>query len=279
MPGGGAPGRRRLGAAGRPGRRARPRRAGADAVLAASSWWRSWRPTTRPAWCSRWPTSSPPRAAAPRVRPSSPTPCKPLPSSIWPWSRPAPTWSRSVRTRWAARSAWARWPSTPTRRSRRASTAGARSASGAAGPRTWRVPWAWPPPCASPQPSGRRPPSGWRRSGIGWRPGCSTRCPRRTARCRRASPCSRATSTCACRASSARSCWWRSAPEGVCVSGGSSCASGALEPSHVLAAMGVPAELAQGALRFSLGSRTTDADVDRALSVVPAAVASLRIRA
>ena len=67
--------------------------------------------------------------------------------------------------------------------------------------------------------------------------------------------------------------------EGVCVSGGSSCASGALEPSHVLAAMGVPADLAEGALRFSLGSRTTDADVDRALSVVPAAVASLRIRA
>jgi cysteine desulfurase len=67
--------------------------------------------------------------------------------------------------------------------------------------------------------------------------------------------------------------------ESVCVSGGSSCASGALEPSHVLAAMGVPADLARGALRFSLGSRTTDADVDRALSVVPAAVASLRIRA
>ncbi len=67
--------------------------------------------------------------------------------------------------------------------------------------------------------------------------------------------------------------------EGVCVSGGSSCASGALEPSHVLAAMGVPADLAEGAIRFSLGSRTSEADVDRALSVVPAAVASLRIRA
>jgi cysteine desulfurase len=67
--------------------------------------------------------------------------------------------------------------------------------------------------------------------------------------------------------------------EAVCVSGGSSCASGALEPSHVLAAMGLSADLAQGALRFSLGSGTTDADVERALSVVPAAVASLRIRA
>jgi cysteine desulfurase len=67
--------------------------------------------------------------------------------------------------------------------------------------------------------------------------------------------------------------------EGVCASGGSSCASGALEPSHVLAAMGVPSDLARGAIRFSLGGRTSDADVDRALSVVPAAVASLRIRA
>jgi cysteine desulfurase len=64
--------------------------------------------------------------------------------------------------------------------------------------------------------------------------------------------------------------------EGICVSGGSSCASGALEPSHVLAAMGVDPGLAAGALRFTLGSGTTDADVDRALSVVPGVVAALR---
>ena len=63
---------------------------------------------------------------------------------------------------------------------------------------------------------------------------------------------------------------------GVCVSGGSSCASGALQPSHVLSAMGVPPELAAGALRFTLGYGTTDADVDRALAVVPTVVASLR---
>jgi cysteine desulfurase len=63
---------------------------------------------------------------------------------------------------------------------------------------------------------------------------------------------------------------------GVCVSGGSSCASGALQTSHVLAAMGVAPELAGGALRFSLGYATADADVDRALTVVPAVVASLR---
>jgi cysteine desulfurase len=67
--------------------------------------------------------------------------------------------------------------------------------------------------------------------------------------------------------------------QGLCVSGGSSCASGALEPSPVLAAMGVAASLAAGAVRFSLGARTTDEDVDRALQIVPAAVASLRVRA
>ena len=66
--------------------------------------------------------------------------------------------------------------------------------------------------------------------------------------------------------------------EGVCVSGGSSCASGALEPSHVLAAMGVAPGLAAGAVRFTLGYATTDADVDRALAVVPAVVAALRGR-
>ena len=67
--------------------------------------------------------------------------------------------------------------------------------------------------------------------------------------------------------------------EGVCASGGSSCASGALEPSHVLAAMGVDRGLAAGAVRFTLGYSTSDADVDRALDVVPAVVAALRRRA
>ena len=67
--------------------------------------------------------------------------------------------------------------------------------------------------------------------------------------------------------------------EGVCASGGSSCASGALEPSHVLAAMGVAPGLAVGAVRFTLGYGTTDAEVDRALAVVPAVVATLRRRA
>ena len=69
------------------------------------------------------------------------------------------------------------------------------------------------------------------------------------------------------------------AAQGICVSGGSSCASGALEPSHVLTAMGVPPELAAGAVRFTLGHDTTDADVDHALQVVPELVAALRRRA
>jgi len=63
---------------------------------------------------------------------------------------------------------------------------------------------------------------------------------------------------------------------GVCASGGSSCASGALEASYVLAAMGVPDELARGAIRFTLGHDTTGADIERALAVVPEVVASLR---
>jgi cysteine desulfurase len=63
---------------------------------------------------------------------------------------------------------------------------------------------------------------------------------------------------------------------GVCASGGSSCASGALEASYVLAAMGVPDELARGAIRFTLGHDTTEADIARALAIVPEVVASLR---
>jgi cysteine desulfurase len=64
--------------------------------------------------------------------------------------------------------------------------------------------------------------------------------------------------------------------EGICASAASSCASGAMDPSHVLAAMGVPKERALGSLRLTLGPTSTDADVDRALAVIPAAVAQLR---
>jgi len=63
---------------------------------------------------------------------------------------------------------------------------------------------------------------------------------------------------------------------GVEASAASSCASGAMAPSPVLAAMGVGRDEARGALRLSLGSTTTDADVDAALAAVPAAVERLR---
>jgi cysteine desulfurase len=63
---------------------------------------------------------------------------------------------------------------------------------------------------------------------------------------------------------------------GVCASAASACASGAMEPSPVLAAMGVDKRFAAGALRMSLGRTTTDADVDRASSVLVDAVRRLR---
>lgn len=63
---------------------------------------------------------------------------------------------------------------------------------------------------------------------------------------------------------------------GVMASAGSSCSSGARETSHVLAAMGVPEDLAKGALRLSLGVDTTEADVDRVLEVLPNAVERVR---
>lgn len=63
---------------------------------------------------------------------------------------------------------------------------------------------------------------------------------------------------------------------GVYASAASSCASGAMEPSPVLAAMGVSRAATRGALRLSLGAATTDTDVDLALAAVPAAVERLR---
>ncbi|MGH9067378.1 MAG: cysteine desulfurase family protein [Acidimicrobiales bacterium] len=63
---------------------------------------------------------------------------------------------------------------------------------------------------------------------------------------------------------------------GVCASAGSACASGAMEPSHVLLAMGMPRDRAGSSVRLSLGATTTAAEVDHALAVVPEAVARLR---
>ncbi len=64
--------------------------------------------------------------------------------------------------------------------------------------------------------------------------------------------------------------------KGLACSTGAACSSGAVEPSHVLTAIGLPAEEARASLRFSLGRQTTQADIDFALQVVPAAVAQLR---
>jgi cysteine desulfurase len=63
---------------------------------------------------------------------------------------------------------------------------------------------------------------------------------------------------------------------GVCASAASACASGAMEPSHVLAAMGVDRADAAGALRLSLGHTTTIADIDRAVAAITAALTKLR---
>jgi cysteine desulfurase len=63
---------------------------------------------------------------------------------------------------------------------------------------------------------------------------------------------------------------------GVCASAASACASGAQQASHVLAAMGIPADRARGALRLSLGWTTTDPEVDHAIGAIIAAVARLQ---
>jgi cysteine desulfurase len=65
---------------------------------------------------------------------------------------------------------------------------------------------------------------------------------------------------------------------GVCASAASACASGAMDPSHVLAAMGVDRSWAAGALRMSLGRTTTEQDVDTAVAVIGDAVRTLRER-
>jgi len=62
----------------------------------------------------------------------------------------------------------------------------------------------------------------------------------------------------------------------LCASAASACASGAMEASHVLAAMGVDPALSRGALRLSLGHDTTDAEIDRAIEVLSLAITRLR---
>ena len=63
---------------------------------------------------------------------------------------------------------------------------------------------------------------------------------------------------------------------GVAVSAGSACTSGTLEPSHVLAALGLEPRWQTGAIRFSLGTTTRRAEIERVLVLLPGVVAQLR---
>ena len=64
--------------------------------------------------------------------------------------------------------------------------------------------------------------------------------------------------------------------KGICASSGSACASGALDPSHVLLALGLSPEIAQGSLRISLDISNTEEEIDYMLEVIPQVVEQLR---
>jgi cysteine desulfurase len=63
---------------------------------------------------------------------------------------------------------------------------------------------------------------------------------------------------------------------GIAVSSGSACSSGALEPSHVLRAIGLPFTLAQASLRFSLGRSNTAEEIRQVVRILPPIVSRLR---
>ena len=63
---------------------------------------------------------------------------------------------------------------------------------------------------------------------------------------------------------------------GIAGSSGSACTSGSLDPSHVLLAIGLPQEIAHGSLRLSLGTDTTEAEIDEVLDKLPGIVKNLR---
>jgi cysteine desulfurase len=66
---------------------------------------------------------------------------------------------------------------------------------------------------------------------------------------------------------------------GIAASTGSACTTGSTEPSHVLTALGYPEDEARGALRLTLGRTTTDADIDRAVDIVPRTIIEARASA
>ena len=63
---------------------------------------------------------------------------------------------------------------------------------------------------------------------------------------------------------------------GICASAGSACASGSIEPSHVLTSLGLPRTLAQSSLRLSLSEHTTEADVAMVLEILPKIIRRIR---
>ena len=64
--------------------------------------------------------------------------------------------------------------------------------------------------------------------------------------------------------------------KGICVSSGSACTSGALDPSHVLLALGRPDEIARGSLRITLDASNTEEEIDYMLEVIPQVIEYLR---
>jgi cysteine desulfurase len=64
--------------------------------------------------------------------------------------------------------------------------------------------------------------------------------------------------------------------KGIACSTGAACSSGAVEPSHVLTAIGLPQEEARATLRFSLGHQTTEAEIEYALDTIPPVIERLR---
>jgi cysteine desulfurase len=62
----------------------------------------------------------------------------------------------------------------------------------------------------------------------------------------------------------------------LCCSAGSACRTGSLESSHVLRAMNVPAQRARASMRFSFGRFNTEADIDKALEIIPDVISKLR---